>query len=151
MIMIDNQEIIELFIRVLNKYTVVYAKSADIFGVLITPSEAQILNILTFNKGIYMNEISQKLGISKAAVSKAIKKMENKGYLKVNKDQSNRRYKNILITEFGETVYKKYESYMEKQLYMDVFEDWDKMNEESKAALKSSLEKMYHFFSNDKE
>ncbi|BBK64312.1 TPA: MarR family transcriptional regulator [Staphylococcus aureus] len=74
-------------------------------GIDISREQIGVFKLLFENKKLTLKEIAEMQGVFKTAISKRIKKMEEKGYVK--KISSNdKREKLVVLTEFGITFYK---------------------------------------------
>ncbi|HCU9055684.1 TPA: MarR family transcriptional regulator [Staphylococcus aureus] len=74
-------------------------------GIDISREQMGVFKLLFENKKLTLKEIAEMQGVFKTAISKRIKKMEEKGYVK--KISSNdKREKLVVLTEFGITFYK---------------------------------------------
>lgn len=135
----DNQKTLQSLTQVANKYSLLYSMQLDCNGLLITPSEAQILECIVLYHDKHMREIAYRIGISKAAVSKAIKKMGLKGYISLTPNAMNKKFKDIEITTEGNHVYKQYQKFMSKNFFNEFFAELDKMNEVSRQSVDKLL------------
>ncbi|HBC4174931.1 TPA: MarR family winged helix-turn-helix transcriptional regulator [Staphylococcus aureus] len=74
-------------------------------GIDISREQMGVFKLLFENKKLTLKEIAEMQGVFKTAISKRIKKMEERGYVK--KISSNdKREKVVVLTEFGITFYK---------------------------------------------
>ncbi len=76
----------------------------------LSSSEGNILlHLFTQKDEVRQEDIVEELDISKPAVSRAIKSLEKKGYIRRNKDSSDRRASRILLTEKAKEIKPKVE------------------------------------------
>lgn len=122
----------ELMIRVLNEYNYLYNKQFE-YGddVPISFSEAQVVEEIIRHKDQNMTNLSKQLGVTKAAVTKTMKKMEKKGFIKRYKMESNNKEIYVELTPFGEKVYGHYQKYIFDNLFKEIFEMFDETDEKS--------------------
>ena len=66
------------------------------------PSQAGILFVLSCNGKLSQRELAEKIGITPPSMTVALRKMENRGYIKKEPDEKDQRIIRILLTEKGE-------------------------------------------------
>lgn len=121
------QELTEVVIRVMNEYSYLNNKQISFENdQSISFSEAQIIAEIMRNKGSNMSTFAKQMGVTKAAITKTMKKLEKKGFVIRYKTPDNN--KNILtsVSEQGEEIYNTYQNYMYETLFKEVFTLLDK-------------------------
>ena len=136
----EYQDLSELVIRVMNKYTFLHNKQFK-YGEehSISFSEAQVVEEVLRNKNSNMTTLSKELGVTKAAVTKTMKKLEIKGFIKRYKNISNNKEIFVSITDLGDRIYQNYQNYIYENLFKEIFQLLDQNDEKSYEMLK-------HFF-----
>lgn len=93
----DISRIIGIVIRIVNKFNRLNAKPLDFgTGDLLYPSEIHIIEAIGKKNGNTVNEICQKFGVTKGAVSQIVNKLSNKGL--VSKKRNPDFYKEIFLS-----------------------------------------------------
>lgn len=134
----DYRDFIEKTIKFANAYAATYQKEQS-FSTKVMFSSAQIQTIEYIleneDKNQTMAEIAERLGISRSAFSKNVKKMIEKGLLEKYRTSDN--HKNIIVrvSPLGREVYEDYCKYVKEGIM-------DKMFEELKSVPKEHLEKI---------
>ncbi len=67
------------------------------------------------NEGISQEELANSLAIDKAAIARSVKNMEQKGYIRTKKSVSDKRAKELYLSETGSALF---------QYMMDLHEEW---------------------------
>jgi DNA-binding MarR family transcriptional regulator len=70
-------------------------------GVLLTPEQVGVLNLLIEKDGVSMQELSAKFSRDNSATTRLIDNLESKKLIKRKNSKSDRRVKKIIITEKG--------------------------------------------------
>ena len=86
-----------------------YDTDIDIFR-----SEIHIISIIGLYKNIHISEIARKFGVTKGAISKAIKKLEKKGLVKKSIDKENNTRTLVELTAKGKIADKGHDNYHNK-------------------------------------
>lgn len=86
--------------KLMLKSSVAYTKK---FG--IGMMEWRVISVLFSNPNSSVQNISDTLGLDKAAVSRTIKKLNDKKYLEINGHSDDKRIYVINLTEFGQKIY----------------------------------------------
>lgn len=123
----EYKDLTELVIRVMNKYSYLNNKQIGFDDDRsISFSEAQIIEEILRNKGSNMSTFAKELGVTKAAITKTMKKLEKKGFITRYKTLDNN--KNILtsMTKEGVKIYETYQTYMYETLFKEIFALLDK-------------------------
>lgn len=120
----DVSRITGLMTRLVNKYNRLDSKALDFgTGDLLFPSEIHVVEIIGKNHGNTVNEICQKLGVTKGAVSQIVDKLSKKGL--VAKQRNPDFYKEIMLslTAKGRKAFKGHENFhklMDEDLYKNM-------------------------------
>ena len=120
------KEIMELFIRVINKYNslekipVKYGPKRNLYH-----SQRHMIDIIGDNPRMNMREFAATVGVTKGAISQLFKKLEEKGVVRRYKKSINDKEVFVELTSFGKETY----------------EEHKKINEESIIPLYEELEK----------
>lgn len=124
------QEISELVIKVMNEYTFIHKKQLlykD--NNTLSFSEAQVIEEILRHKDPNMTKLSIELGVTKAAITKTMKKLELKKYIKRYKLLSNNKDILVSVTELGDDIYKEYQQYIFEKLFKDIYDTFDNRDE----------------------
>lgn len=89
--------------------------SKSIVSYDISFSDSVFLVNIGENEGISQEEIANALAIDKAAVARSVKDMEKKGYVITKKSASDKRAKELYLSEAGREVF---------QYMLDLHEEW---------------------------
>jgi DNA-binding MarR family transcriptional regulator len=114
---IASKEIMELFIRVVNKYNslekipVKYGKKHNLYH-----SERHMLDKIGYHPGMNVTEFARTVGVTKGAISQMVKKLENKGVVRRYKNSSNDKEIFIELTKTGKDFYKKHQDINEETI-----------------------------------
>lgn len=126
----EYKEISELVIKVMNEYTFIHKKQLTYKGdKTLSFSEAQIIEEILRHKDANMTKLSKELGVTKAAITKTMKKLETKDYIHRYKNPSNNKDILVSVTELGQDIYKLYQKYIFDNLFKDVYEMFDVRDE----------------------
>ncbi len=118
----EYQDLSELIIRVMNKYSFLHNKQFSYGeGSTISFSEVQVLEEILGNKDSNMTTLAGNLGVTKAAVTKTMKKLENKGFINRYKMLSNKKEIFVSVTEVGEDTYREYQQYIYEKMFKNLF------------------------------
>ncbi|OQY39843.1 MAG: hypothetical protein B6229_02995 [Spirochaetaceae bacterium 4572_7] len=117
------KEVSELIIKVMNEYTFIHKKQIN-YGddESISFSEAQVIEEIIRHKDSNMTDLSKELGVTKAAITKTMKKLENKGFITRFKQEFNKKEIFVSITKKGHEIYKHYQEYMYTNLFGELFQ-----------------------------
>lgn len=78
-------------------------------------SDSVFLMNIGETEGICQDEIAHSLAIDKAAIARSVKNMERKGYLKTKKSATDKRSKELYLSETGSELF---------QYMLDLHEEW---------------------------
>ena len=96
----DNVPVYVILHRLIHMSKYQAFKRLDDFD--LKPSQAGILFVLSCNGKLSQRELAEKIGITPPAMTVALRKMENRGYIKKEPDEKDQRIIRILLTEKGE-------------------------------------------------
>lgn len=133
----NNERYIAKYISQLNRKAKSFVnKGVSKFGI----KSGQIMFLIDLYKqdGKSQEEISESLQIDKASTAKAIRKLEEEGYVTRAKDKEDKRFKSIYLTEKSKEL--------KKDIY-GVFDEWHNsigqcLTEEEELLLRQLLEKV---------
>lgn len=136
-----KQNVVEKYVTLTEKIAR-NSNKAQNFGtdVEIYRSEIHIINIIGLYKGIHISEIARKFGVTKGAISKAIKKLEKKGLVEKLIDKDNNTRTIVILTDKGTQAYEGHEEYhQQNDKYLYSF--FDSLNERELLVLETFLQK----------
>ncbi len=109
---IKYMSIIEKFTRMINKFNYIEKIPRD-FGTdnLLYPSEIHLIETIGKTPGINVTELAKKHGISKAAISQKLKKLEKKDLIERFKGNENEKAVLLKLKIKGEIAFKGHESF----------------------------------------
>lgn len=138
----EYQQISELVIRVMNKYSYMHKKQLN-FGEdkSISFSEAQVIEEIIRNRDSNMSALAKELGVTKAAITKTMKKLESKGFIKRYKNLDNNKDIFMSLTDLGDRTYKIYQKYIYENLFKEIYEMLDNESESSHDILHNFFKK----------
>ncbi len=109
---IKYMNIIEKFTRMINKFNYIEKIPRDFgTGNLLYPSEIHLIETIGKTPGINVTELAKKHGISKAAISQKLKKLEKKDLIERFKDNENEKAVLLKLKIKGEIAFKGHESF----------------------------------------
>lgn len=94
-----------------------------------TPSEVHVLEYILEHEEHFENmaAVADILGITKGALSKSVKKMEQKGLLEKFHTADNRKNIIIRVTDYGKEVYRSYTEFAYNAAFKQLFEKLDEI------------------------
>ncbi|MEG1001904.1 MarR family winged helix-turn-helix transcriptional regulator [Clostridium sp.] len=95
----------------------------------------QFLLYLYMKEGITHDELTEKIGVDKAATTRAIVKLEKSGYIKKVQDLNDKRKYYIFLTEFAKR---------NRECIVNISKNWE--NELTGELTKEELEQFYYLF-----
>jgi DNA-binding MarR family transcriptional regulator len=139
------KEVIDKFVRMMSKYGEMEKKPRDYgTGDLLFPSEIHTMDVIGDNPGINITELSEKLGVSKSAISQIVNKLERKKYVRRYKEQDNGKSVLLQLLQKGQLAFvghKKYHLSMDLPL-IETMKGWD---DNQFAFLSEVLDEMYNY------
>ena len=108
----DHIIIIEKFGRMINKFNYIEKIPRDFgTGKLLYPSEIHLIETIGKTPGINVTELAKRHGISKAAISQKLKKLEKKDLVERFKDSGNEKAVLLKLTTEGKIAFKGHEHF----------------------------------------
>ena len=108
----SHTSIIEKFGRIINKFNYIEKIPRDFgTGKLLYPSEIHLIETIGKTPGINVTELAKKHGISKAAISQKLKKLEKKDLVERFKDSENEKAVLLKLTTQGKIAFKGHERF----------------------------------------
>lgn len=137
-----NKEIIEDLLRFSAKINLL-SKQAKDFGTgdLLYASEIHTIAMIANNQGINLTQLAEKMGVSKSAVSKFVKKTLTKGYIIKSKSVHNQKEVIFNITKKGEIAFQNHEKYSKSHFY-NLHQIIAKLPDEHKKIISGFIEEM---------
>ncbi len=97
---------INKMVRVNNKFTMIENSPRDFgSGEKLYPSEIHTIEAIGRNEGINVTELAETMGVSKAAISQIVRKLEKKKYILKYKAQENDKEVLLKLMKKGRTVF----------------------------------------------
>lgn len=124
------EEIVELFIKLANKYhslekiPVDYGVGKDLYH-----SERHLIDQIGDYPEKNITELAQFLGVTKGAISQTVKKLENKGVVTRYKGEKNEKEVFLKLTETGKSIYKKHKNVNQESI-MPLYEELKKYSDD---------------------
>ena len=113
----------------------------------VKPAYIQYMDIIhqnqKYKKDVKVSDISDTLKVPRPGVTRTVKEMEEKGYLKKYSSEEDGRITYIAITQEGEALSKKYD----KNYYDRLAEHLDDITEEEADCMIQTIEKFYKVMS----
>jgi DNA-binding MarR family transcriptional regulator len=111
----QGPELFEHWARIMNKMSRSESLPRDFgTGNLLFPSEIHTLCVIGAMPGIKITDLSVRLGVTKGAVSKIAKKMEEKGLIEKYQEPGNDKEILLRLTRMGKKAYLGHEEYHKK-------------------------------------
>jgi len=108
----DHMIIIEKFGKIINKFNYIERIPRDFgTGNLLYPSEIHLIETIGKTPGINVTELAKKHGITKAAISQKLKKLEKKDLVKRFKNSENEKAVLLKLTTEGKIAFKGHERF----------------------------------------
>lgn len=120
--------------REVNKFTIKTLKRDGIGS-----GEFDVIHVIRKNPGICQNDVSERIGIDKAAIARQVERLEKKGYLIRKDNEKDKRCKMLYPTEKAE------ELKLSKEHIETLFYEWlmNSLTKEEQESFSSSLDKVY--------
>ena len=108
----DHMIIIEKFGMIINKFNYIEKIPRDFgTGSVLYPSEIHLISTIGKIPGINVTELAKKHGISKAAISQKLKKLEKKELVERFKDSENEKAVLLKLTPEGKIAFRGHERF----------------------------------------
>ena len=121
-----------LFVNALEGYARALAKDYEVDN-LAGPQGAALAYLFNHQKAeIYIRDIERRFKVSKSVASGLVKRMEKNGYITIVPSQTDKRYKQILLTPFGKSEAQRFRVFVDA-LHAQLFDGLSK--EEIRIAL----------------
>ncbi len=94
------------WMRVINSFTMIENSPRDFgSGERLYPSEIHTIEAIGRNQGTNVTQLAETMGVSKAAISQIVRKLEKKKYVQKYKGQENQREVLLRLLKRGKTVF----------------------------------------------
>jgi DNA-binding MarR family transcriptional regulator len=105
----QSKTVHEIMIRIINKASSLMTEPRT-FGIdeLLYTSEIHMVDVIGRNPGINVTEIAQKLGITKGAIPKIIRKLIQKGLINRYQSKDNKRIVQFELTDKGQIAFQQH-------------------------------------------
>ncbi len=131
----ELQDLIDLFLKILHLYSVISRKPKDYgTGDLLYFTELHTITELAKNREINITRLSEKMGVTKGAISQTIRKLSQKNLI-VKSNINNRKEVNLRLSEKGVIVLKSQESF-QKEIFTFAGSLYDKAGPEDREMVK---------------
>ncbi|GAB6146231.1 MarR family transcriptional regulator [Desulfocicer niacini] len=99
----------------------------------LTGPQLIILQTVVENEMMSVTQLSKNVSLSQATVTNITKRLENQGYLERNKNTTDKRRINLMVTEKGKSILEKVPPLLQKQFTskFSELEDWEQLMIES--------------------
>ncbi len=110
-------------------------------------SEIHVIHIIGNHPGIHVMHIAELFGVTKGAISQVLKKLQSKGFITKEIDESNQTRILVYLTEKGRTAY---ETHIENHKKTDgeLFEFFNNLDEEQLKLINKFLDLMDDMMNN---
>ena len=120
--LVEYHDFIDLTVKLLNKYSILQnIQISFVENSSISFSEAIVMSQIVKDRDHNMTSLASKLGVTKAAITKTIKKLENRELLQRYRKVSNRKEIFVMLTKKGEAVFLDYKNFMYDHLLKKLF------------------------------
>jgi DNA-binding MarR family transcriptional regulator len=125
-----SEEIIELFIRLANKYKALEKIPVDYgVGTDLYHSERHLIDQIGDHPEMNITELARYLGVTKGAISQTVKKLEDKGVVIRYKGAENEKEVFLEFSDIGRKVYKKHKE-VNKESIIPLYEELKKYSDD---------------------
>jgi Transcriptional regulators len=141
----EDEELIEIFTRIFYKFSNVM-KSARSFGTnfILYPSEIHVIDVIGREPGINVTGIADKLGITKGAIPKIIRKLIRKELIYRYQEAANKKMVCFHLTDKGAVAFQKHIEF-HRNLDDGIFGRLKALNQEERALLKDIFAEIEKF------
>ncbi|MCT4620375.1 MAG: MarR family transcriptional regulator [Marinisporobacter sp.] len=102
--------------------------------------EIHIIKVIGDYPGMYISEIAQRLNVTRAVISKTIKKLENRGFIIKKEVQEDKKKLSVYLTKKGDVAYRAHHQFhLEND--KEIFEYLEKLTERDLLVIKEFLNK----------
>lgn len=123
-----HRQLVEKIIKYGNAYAHVYNKQWDYHtNIVFSAAQIQVLEYVLENENQKMSEIAKRLGITRSAFSKNVKKLIDKDLLEKFHSHDNQKDIFLRVTAQGEEVYSQYSKYIFEKCFREMFEVADQI------------------------
>ncbi len=144
----NKQVINELFVGLFNDILLLEERHLKKMGLYdLSLSEIHILEAIAQKENSAMGDVAQKVSLTNGTVTTAVKKLEEKGYAKRQRDLHDRRIIRVRLSDKGWDAQQKHQAF-HQQLVEQLCVDTDVLED---VALIDSLKKLLRFFKGLKE
>ena len=125
-----SEEIIELFIRLANKYKAMEKIPLDFgVGAHLYHSEMHLIDQIGDHPDLNITELAKVMGVTKGAISQTVKKLENKGVITRYKGAENEKEVFLKFTYIGREIYRKHKE-IDKEAIIPLYEELRKYSDD---------------------
>ncbi len=126
--MAEHRLLVEKIIKYGNAYAALYNKQLSYrTDKIFSAAQIQVIEYVLENEHQKMIEISNRLGITRGAFSKNVKKLIDKGLLEKFQYPNNKKDIYLRVTESGKATYKQYSQTIYELCLKDMFEKTDQI------------------------
>lgn len=123
-----HRQLVEKIIKYGNAYAHVYNKQMDYHaGIDFSAAQIQVVEYVLENEDQKMTEIAKRLGITRSAFSKNVKKLMDKGLLEKFHCNNNQKDIFLKVTAQGQGVYDEYSKFIYETCFKEMFEIADQI------------------------
>lgn len=131
-----HRQLVEKLIKYGNAYAHIYNRQMNYQAEMdFSAAQIQVLEYVLENEDEKMSEIAKRLGVSRSAFSKNVKKLMEKGLLEKFRCNNNQKDIFLKVTELGKTVYEQYSAFIYEACFKELFEIADQIPAESIALI----------------
>jgi DNA-binding MarR family transcriptional regulator len=136
------QDTINRFLKVINIFNAIYRRPNH-FGISepLYPSEIHTIETVGKNEGLNVTDLSDKLGVSKPAISQIINKLEKKSLVKKYKGNGNDKETLLRLTKKGRVAFDGHEEY-HKNTDKEIIAAMKRMSREEYDAFENVMKKI---------
>jgi len=127
----EHRQLIEKIIKYGNVYAHAYNKQMNYHtGIEFSAAQIQVVEYVLENEDQKMSEIAKRLGVTRSAFSKNVKKVMDKGLLEKFRCNNNQKDIFLKVTPAGKQVYENYSKYIYKTCFKKMFDIVDQIPQE---------------------
>lgn len=117
-----HRQLVEKVIKYGNAYAHIYNKQMDYqAGMEFSAAQIQAVEYILENEDQKMSEIAKRLGITRSAFSKNVKKLMDKGLLEKFRCNNNQKDIFLKVTPRGREVYEQYSKFIYASCFKEIF------------------------------